>query len=100
MSLRAIVGVGLISYSLYLWHWPIIVFTQYYLPREIARVAFSRRGPGGDSDQLASWRYIELPFRDRKRITRRTVFAGSALACSLLLAVAIAVLSGAAGKVA
>lgn len=65
LSLRWLVGIGLISYSLYLWHWPIIVF---------AKLAF--RAEPSPSLSLAlviasfvpaylSWKYIEQPFRKR-----------------------------------
>jgi peptidoglycan/LPS O-acetylase OafA/YrhL len=31
LTMKSIVFIGLISYSLYLWHWPIIVLTKYYV---------------------------------------------------------------------
>ncbi len=64
LSLRPMVFAGLISYSLYLWHWPVFVFARYL------RVA-----PLGAAETLAlialsvglavlSWRFVERPFRD------------------------------------
>jgi len=67
LSLKPVVFVGLISYSLYLWHWPIIVF------QKIGTLLVS-----GVSDRVGglvsfavsfviatlSWRFVELPFRN------------------------------------
>jgi peptidoglycan/LPS O-acetylase OafA/YrhL len=62
LATRPFVFVGLISYSLYLWHWPIIVFCrqagiQITRPVAVAIVAFAV--------VLAwlSWKFIELRFR-------------------------------------
>lgn len=35
LALKPFVGVGLISYPLYLWHWPVLVFIQVYLFRPL-----------------------------------------------------------------
>ncbi|MEC9096858.1 MAG: acyltransferase, partial [Planctomycetota bacterium] len=65
LKLRVMVGIGLISYSLYLWHWPVIVFTKLTYASEFTAsltvilvfVCFLLA--------FLSWRFIEQPFRKR-----------------------------------
>jgi peptidoglycan/LPS O-acetylase OafA/YrhL len=59
-------GIGKISYSLYLWHWPMIVFAKYYLSRELQLQDQIAILLGSILIALISWRYIEQPFRERK----------------------------------
>lgn len=71
LSMRVFVGIGLISYSLYLWHWPLIVFAKYYLVRPL--LAWESLAVVIVSFLLAwlSWRYVEQPFRSKSsRVTR------------------------------
>jgi len=84
LSLRVMVGLGLISYSLYLWHYPLFAFARIWsldapgLPVFLALTAVSL--------VLAylTWRWVEQPFRNRNAIELRTVVYSSAVAASLL----------------
>jgi peptidoglycan/LPS O-acetylase OafA/YrhL len=74
LSSRLIVGVGLISYSLYLWHLPVIVFSRYYIGVKwdawtIIFVLLSIF-----SISVFSWKFIEMPFRRSRIINRNQVF--------------------------
>jgi peptidoglycan/LPS O-acetylase OafA/YrhL len=62
---RPMVYFGLISYSLYLWHWPLIVFATYYLARDLGAVEIGLLLVGLLGLAHLSWRYVERPFRDR-----------------------------------
>lgn len=74
--------VGLISYSLYLWHWPLIVFTRYQSSGELS--VSMKGGIFILSLILAtlSWRFIERPFRkaksrEAKNATRKVLAIGA-----------------------
>lgn len=59
----ALVFIGKISYSVYLWHWPLIAFSNYW--RLFDFYPFMRVGVPVLSIFLGvlSWRFIETPFR-------------------------------------
>ena len=62
---RALVGIGLISYSLYLLHWPMIVFWEYtYGPAR--RWEMVLLGAASILLAMLSYRFVEQPFRLRR----------------------------------
>ena len=88
---RALVFVGLISYSLYLWHWPLLVFTKHAMGENLGLGA--RLAVGLASLVLAalSWRFIETPFRSMARTTNRQAWAFSGATVALLGGMVVAV---------
>jgi len=64
LSNRPTVYIGLISYSLYLVHWPIIVFFQYYVFRPLSLMEQTILLTASILIAAASHRYVEMPFRN------------------------------------
>jgi peptidoglycan/LPS O-acetylase OafA/YrhL len=77
LGTKGFVGVGLISYSAYLWHQPLFAFAQvksiikpsYYQMAFLALLSLSLA--------YLSWRFIETPFRSKKKMSRSKIFAFS-----------------------
>lgn len=84
LSTRPFVFVGLISYSLYLWHWPAMVFSRHVFADanrqlQLGLVVFSFVAA------TLSWKFVETPFRTSGLLTtRRAVFAFAAATIVLL----------------
>lgn len=80
-------GIGLISYSLYLWHWPVLVLAGYVAvlpmtwPQRVACLGLSFLLA------LLSWRFVERPFRGAARPGRVVLFGGAMSAIALTLVV-------------
>ena len=76
LALRPIVFIGLISYSLYLWHWPLLVFSKYI---SLGAQSWKLRGAllmASFALAVLSWKFVETPFRRRLICPRRPqVFA-------------------------
>jgi peptidoglycan/LPS O-acetylase OafA/YrhL len=100
LSWRPVVFIGLISYSLYLWHWPIIVLQKTGMlvgsggitleghPALLSQHRFDMLVEVVFSFALAvlSWRFVEKPFRSGAlRLSGRPLFVLSGGAMAVLL---------------
>jgi peptidoglycan/LPS O-acetylase OafA/YrhL len=80
LSLPPVVFVGLISYSLYLWHWPLIVFQRTDGLLADSSGALTKLTLIAVSIGIAwlSWKFVEMPFRSKARDTSMSVVFGIA----------------------
>lgn len=86
LAIRPVAFIGLISYSLYLWHWPIIAYCNYLnifkppvsdrLVTLVLSVLFG----------ILSWKYVETPFRKRQLASsRKAIFSWGAIGSAFIL---------------
>lgn len=88
LGARPVVQVGLISYSLYLWHWPALSLGRYYANRDLTGFEAATLVALSVVAALASWRYIERPFRGKSGLLERRQLFGAALAAMVVIATA------------
>ena len=86
LACRPMTFIGRRSYSLYLWHFPVLAFARIIAPAEAERYALGLLALTALLSAL-SYRYVEQPFRDRQRVSCQR----------LTLSVLVAVLMVAAG---
>lgn len=79
LSLRPIVFIGVISYSLYLWHQPIIALARHKYVAEISPWSMLLVLFFVFVMSLVSWRLIERPFRDKNKFSRKYIYLFSIL---------------------
>ncbi len=70
---RILVNVGLISYSLYLWHQPLFAFARYYTSKEPSYILISYLSAFAMFLAYLSYKFVELPFRGSK-VSRKYIF--------------------------
>ncbi|WP_197077585.1 acyltransferase family protein [Hyphomicrobium sp. 99] len=84
------VALGKISYSVYLWHWPLLALARYRYPQTFAGELKPEVGLAFCVVSLAlgtlSWRFIERPFRGLPVSERRwQAYAGGLIVLTILL---------------
>lgn len=85
LSRRVLVGIGLISYSAYLWHQPLMVFVRHRHLTEpsvwlMLFLCLATLAAG-----YVSWRFIEKPFRNNQSVSRNRFFTIFALSSILVM---------------
>jgi peptidoglycan/LPS O-acetylase OafA/YrhL len=79
LNSKLFVGVGLVSYSAYLWHQPLFAFS---------RLGFFEDKINGYLIGIVfflsyfSWKYVEKPIRNRSLLTNRKAFLWAVIVCS------------------
>lgn len=95
LASRPFVAIGLVSYSLYLWHWPVIVYAKVMLG-PLTPVTMLVCGALSLGLAALSWRLVEQPFRGRGAwlATRPRILAASGAGIVATVAVAAVVMAG------
>jgi len=83
-SLKVFVLTGLMSYSIYLWHFPLFSFARHKNLTEPSTTTFLQLTVFTILLSYISWKFIEIPFRSKNLISRRKFFTYSILGIIIL----------------
>jgi peptidoglycan/LPS O-acetylase OafA/YrhL len=73
LSTKYLVGIGLISYSAYLWHHPLLVFARHRSLTQPSTLLVISLVIVSFPLAYLSWKYVEQPFRSKGKINRKTI---------------------------
>lgn len=77
LGTRVLVGIGLVSYSAYLWHQPLLAFARQRNIVELDLAVVWSLILATFVLAWLSWRYVETPFRHAATVSKKQVFAFS-----------------------
>ncbi len=80
---------GKISYSLYLWHWPLLVLPLMFLERSLTGAEIVVAVAAAIAVSWLSWRFIEQPFRYGDRSRRATSWSAIRIGVAGILTVTL-----------
>jgi len=86
LSWTPVMGVGLISYSAYLWHHPLFAFARIRLSGNVLPEVYFGLSILVLGLAYFTWRFVERPFRKKSTFTRKQIFIGAVIVSSLFIA--------------
>jgi peptidoglycan/LPS O-acetylase OafA/YrhL len=89
LSSKPFVFVGLISYSLYLFHWPLLAFARYYWIAPLPVGATVTALCCAAVFATLSWKFIEQPVRSSRRLSQSRLFTYAASASMIVIVIGI-----------
>jgi len=87
LSHKFLVGIGLVSYSAYLWHQPLFAFVRYQNFGHTPALVMLTLSALSLGLAYLSWRFIENPFRQKGRFSRRFIFTASGIGMIIFTAI-------------
>ncbi len=87
LSLPPMVFIGLISYSVYLWHQPLFAFARLRSIDEPSPLLYGILVIASLALGFFSWRFIERPFRNKQTLNRQKLFRLAAAVSLLVVAI-------------
>lgn len=101
LSTRVFVFFGLISYSLYLWHWPLVVFGHLAIGHDLSKAQKLSVFVASVALATLSWRFVERPFRKRGSLIawpRLVRLSGAAMAAFCIAGTVVSLNGGMPGR--
>jgi len=86
---KLFVGIGLISYSAYLWHQPLLAFIRYASISEPSQIFKGFILIFTFALAFITWKYVELPFKNKKQFPRDKIFKFSLYASLLFISIGL-----------
>ena len=77
LCIKPLLNIGLISYSLYLFHYPILAFYKYTSFDNINEFILILICIGSIFIAYVSWKFVEMPFRDKNLYKSKTILSVS-----------------------
>lgn len=90
LSMKWVVGIGLISYSVYLWHQPLFAFARLHSTHRPSPAWMGLLCMLSIVLGYLSWRFVERPVRDRHRLSQRQVFTIAGLVSLVIVSLGLA----------
>lgn len=98
LSSWPLVRMGDISYSWYLWHWPLLVFAEVMWPRH-SPVVTGAVVAASIAIAFASYRWVENPIRNSKALADRNILViGSAATASIVIGLLLTLIMAQSGQ--
>ena len=87
LSAKVFVGIGLISYSAYLWHQPLFAFSRLNKIEQPSMMLMSVYSCAVIVLAIISWKFVEQPFRKKRYqyIERKPIFVLSSIAVIMMV---------------
>ena len=89
LSTKLLVVIGLISYSAYLWHQPLLAYSRQLSFTDLSKFTLILVALFSIIIAYLGWRFVEKPFRNKDVFTRKAIFIYSLIGSMLFITIGL-----------